>query len=214
MISTYEVYRLRIFDLEGQQQHDRLQRVRAAIDVVPEEEVVDVRDVPLGGWAAELREQAHEVPKLAVQVAEYLDGRPEAQHGRLVLEARLRQVAQVLNGGHVHEEVALHGRGPVAGMQQRGDHVLVDAPGLPGAMVQRHILFTRREQGGLVVRVRGVVAHSAALILELVQRQLADHVVHCRRAGRAGLERAQRPRVHDHYSIVQTHIRRGRGRHP
>ena len=63
-----------MLNLEGQQQADGLQGVGAAVDIVAQEEVVDVGDVAGRAGRAVLLKQAHEVPKLAVQVAEDFDG--------------------------------------------------------------------------------------------------------------------------------------------
>ena len=63
-----------VLNLEGQQQADGLQGVGAPVDIVAQEEVVDVGDVASRAGRAVLLKQAHEVPKLAVQVAEDFDG--------------------------------------------------------------------------------------------------------------------------------------------
>lgn len=74
MVASDQVHRGRVLDLEREQQADGLERVRAAVDVVAEEKVVDVRDVPSGARRAVLLEKAHQVTELAVQVSEDLDG--------------------------------------------------------------------------------------------------------------------------------------------
>ena len=45
-----------------------------AVDVIAEEQVIDVSDVTRRAGRAVFLEQAHEVAKLAMQVAEDLDG--------------------------------------------------------------------------------------------------------------------------------------------
>ena len=74
-----------------QQQRHRLQAERAAIDVIPQEEIVDVRDVTRRGRGPVLREQAHQIPELSVQVAEDLGRRAEAKHGGFVAKLLLRR---------------------------------------------------------------------------------------------------------------------------
>ena len=64
MVAPDEVHRARVLDLEREQEADRLQRVRAAVDVVAEEEVVDVGHVARGAGGAVLLEEAHEVAEL------------------------------------------------------------------------------------------------------------------------------------------------------
>ena len=67
--------------LQRKKQRDRLQRVRAAIDIVAEEQVINVRDVACCRRTAVLGEQAHQVTKLTMQVAENLDRRRQLKHG-------------------------------------------------------------------------------------------------------------------------------------
>ena len=86
VVAAQQVDAAGVLDLEREQQADRFERVRAAVDVVAEEEVVDVGDVARGAGHAVLLEEAHEVAKLAVQVAEDLDRRLELQHRRLRLQ--------------------------------------------------------------------------------------------------------------------------------
>ena len=74
MVAADQVHGRRVLYLEREEQADGLERVRAAVDVVAEEEIVDVGDVPSGAGRAVLFEKAHQVPKLAVQVPEDLDG--------------------------------------------------------------------------------------------------------------------------------------------
>ena len=74
MVATNQVHRGRVLDLERQQEADRFQRVGAAVDVVAQKKVVDVGDVARRRGRAILFKEAHEVTKLAVQVAKDLDG--------------------------------------------------------------------------------------------------------------------------------------------
>ena len=73
VVASDQVHRGRVLDLEREQQADGLERVRAAVDVVAEEKIVDVRDVPSGARRAVLLEKAHQITELAVQVSEDLD---------------------------------------------------------------------------------------------------------------------------------------------
>ena len=75
VVASNQMHRGRVLDLQREQQADGLERVRAAVDIVAEEKIVDVRDVPSGAGRAILLEKAHQVTKLAVQVSEDLDGR-------------------------------------------------------------------------------------------------------------------------------------------
>ena len=74
MVASNEVNGGGVLYLEGQQQADGLQAVGAPINVVPQKQVVNVRDVACCAGGAILLKQPHEVPKLAVQVPENLDG--------------------------------------------------------------------------------------------------------------------------------------------
>ena len=74
VVAANQVHRVRVLDLEREEQADGLERVRAAVDVVAQEDVVDVRDVARRARRAVLFKQAHEVPKLAVEVAKDLGG--------------------------------------------------------------------------------------------------------------------------------------------
>ena len=66
MVAPDQMHRGGVLDLEREQQADGLERVRAAVDVVAEEKIVDVRDVPGGAGRAVLFEKSHQVTKLAV----------------------------------------------------------------------------------------------------------------------------------------------------
>ena len=72
VVASDQVHRGGVLDLEREQQADGLERVRAAVDVVAEEKIVDVRDVPGSARRAVLFEKAHQVAKLPVQVPEDL----------------------------------------------------------------------------------------------------------------------------------------------
>lgn len=74
VVAADQVHCVRVLDLEREQQADGFQRVRAAVDIVAQEDVVDVSDVPRRARRAVLFKKAHEVPKLAVQVAKDLGG--------------------------------------------------------------------------------------------------------------------------------------------
>ena len=69
-----------VLQLEGEQQADRLDGLLAPVDVVPQEQVVALRRGP-----ADV-EQVAQVAELAVDVAHYLDGRPELQQAALPQE--------------------------------------------------------------------------------------------------------------------------------
>ena len=74
MVAAYEVHGGGVLDLEGQQQADGFQAVGPPVHVVPQEQVVDVWNIPCSAGRPVLLKQAHEVPELAVQVAEDLHG--------------------------------------------------------------------------------------------------------------------------------------------
>lgn len=73
VISADQEQLLRVLDLERQQQADRLQAVRAAIHIVSQEQIVAVIDISVGRWGNVAFKDAHEVGKLAMDVAEDLD---------------------------------------------------------------------------------------------------------------------------------------------
>ena len=75
MVAADEVHVFGVLDLQGQQQADGLQGVGPAVDVVPQEEVVNVGDVAGRAGRAVLLKQAHEVPELPVQVPKDLHRR-------------------------------------------------------------------------------------------------------------------------------------------
>jgi hypothetical protein len=66
---------LRARYLEREEERDCLERMRAAVNIVAEEQVVDICDVASSGRAAVLGKQAHQVAKLPVEVAEDLHRR-------------------------------------------------------------------------------------------------------------------------------------------
>ena len=75
MVASDEMDGVGVLDLEGQQQADGLQAVSAPVHIIPQEQVVDVRDVSRCAGRAILLEQPHQIPKLAMQVSKYLDRR-------------------------------------------------------------------------------------------------------------------------------------------
>lgn len=75
MIAADQVHCVGMLNLERKQQADGLQRVRPTVHIVAQKQVIDVRDVSRGRRRAILFEKAHQVTKLAVQVAKDLDGR-------------------------------------------------------------------------------------------------------------------------------------------
>ena len=113
--------------LEREQEHHRLERVLAAVDVVAEEEVIDEVDVAaLARGLAKLLEQAHEVAVLAVEVAKDLDRRRQPDQRRLALDDRLRLRAQLLDLRRRERERALRRRPPAARLQQPRHHAPVE----------------------------------------------------------------------------------------
>ena len=62
----------------------------AAIDIIAQEQIIDVRNVARCGRAAVFREQAHQVTKLTVQVAEDLDWRRKLEHRAVTAERENR----------------------------------------------------------------------------------------------------------------------------
>lgn len=66
MVAADQMHSGRVFDLEGKQKTDGLERVGPSVDVVAEEKIVDVRDVSCGARGAVFLKQTHQVAKLAV----------------------------------------------------------------------------------------------------------------------------------------------------
>ena len=66
VISTYQMYMGRMLDLQGEQQANGLEGVRTAVNVVSQEQIVDVCDIPRRRWRAVFVEQPHKITKLAV----------------------------------------------------------------------------------------------------------------------------------------------------
>ena len=79
MVASYQVHILGVLYLERQQQADGLQGVGSPVHIVPQEQVVDVGDVPGSGGGPVLLKQAHQVPKLPMQVPKQLDRRCRRQ---------------------------------------------------------------------------------------------------------------------------------------
>ena len=75
VVTTEQVDVVGVLNLERQEQRHRLERIRPAVDVISQKEVIDVRDVARGARGPVLGEQAHEIAVLPVEVAEYLSGR-------------------------------------------------------------------------------------------------------------------------------------------
>ena len=80
VVAAQQVDLRRVADLQREQQHEHLERVRAAVDVVAQEDVRDVLDVDRR--AAEGGEVAEQVGVLPVQIAEDLDGRAHLPRAR------------------------------------------------------------------------------------------------------------------------------------
>mmetsp|Transcript_42981 Transcript_42981/g.102033 ORF Transcript_42981/g.102033 Transcript_42981/m.102033 type:complete len:212 (-) Transcript_42981:215-850(-) len=156
---------LRVLDFEGEQQADGLQRVRPAVDIVSEEQVIDVGDVARRRGVAVLFKQAHEVSKLPVQVPKDLHGGLEREHAGLLPENGLRLVAQLADLLGVEDERAVVARLPCPWLEQLLQHDPVDARGQRG-------LLPLKDGRRLALPVRAH-ADPPALVLKLVYRELA-----------------------------------------
>lgn len=68
MIPPNEVHAFGVLNFERQQQADSLQRMCSPVHIIPQEEVINVGDVPCSAWRAVLLKESHEIQKLAVQI--------------------------------------------------------------------------------------------------------------------------------------------------
>lgn len=98
MVASEQKYLLGIPDFQSHEQANDLQTVHAPIDVVPQKEIVEPRNISLLGGRLPNVEKSHQVDVGAVQIAKDLDGWLElSQNNRLGLDDLRALMGQLQN---------------------------------------------------------------------------------------------------------------------